>query len=169
MSPLLSHTRWTFVVKPPRERPSAWSDGSSICVDSRPPRRGVPRAPFGGSGCGTAGADDRPVDAPKIAVNLAPFIQVVEQRCRDPDPSAVAAPAVEATENCCPRPEALGEITPGRTGVENPEDSIDDSPTVCGRTTRSFATLAAREEWGDASPLPIRKLVTAHGKVPAIN
>jgi len=39
MKPCLSQTRWILVLKPPRERPSAWSSGSWTCVYLRPPSR----------------------------------------------------------------------------------------------------------------------------------
>src|SRR4051812_32169739 len=126
MEPCLSQTRWTLVVKPPRERPNAWSCGSWSCACLRPPSRCEPLPLFPPTGSGPAGADDGPVDTPQVVSDLALVVQFVQQRGRDAGPSAIPTPRVESSEHGLPRPVALRQITPRRAGVQDPQDAIDD-------------------------------------------
>src|SRR4051794_35197503 len=124
MEPCLSQTRWTSVVKPPRERPNAWSSGSWSCARSRPPSSREPLPLFPPTGRGSTGSDDGPVDAPEVVIDLALVVQFVQQRGGDAGPSAIPPPPIEPGEDGLPGPVALGEITPGRAGVQDPKDTV---------------------------------------------
>src|SRR5215207_9717355 len=135
MKPLLSQTRWILVPNPPRERPSAWSGGSCICTCFGPPNRLAPGVFFSRAGGSPAGADDGAIDTPQVVVDLAFLIQFVQQRGDDAGPSAVLAPAGEAMVDGFPRAVTFREVTPGGTGIQNPEDPVDDRTRVVERVT----------------------------------
>src|ERR1044072_7055588 len=101
MKPRPSQTRWTFVPNPPRERPRAWSAGSSMRVPRHPPAAS-PSPLFPRPGGSPAGPDDRAVDAPEVVVEQALVVQFVEQRGDDADPGALATPGIEAAEHGLP-------------------------------------------------------------------
>src|SRR5882724_6399474 len=102
MKPWLSQTRWIFVLNPPRERPSAWSDGSCICVVLGPPNRCRPLAFFFRPRRRTAGPNNGAIDTPEVVIDLPLVVQLVQQRGDDPDPGAVRPPPVEAPEDGFP-------------------------------------------------------------------
>src|SRR5947209_20395116 len=108
MKPWLSQTRWTFVPKPPRERPSAWSGGPLSCASLRPPSLRGPLAEFFFRpwGC-PAGADGGAVDTPQVVIDEALVVQLVQQRGDKTDPGAVLTAGVEAVPNGLPRPVTL--------------------------------------------------------------
>src|SRR6516165_5806949 len=133
MTPWLSQTMWILVLKPPRDRPSAWSGGSCICASFRPPSILWWRAFFFRPGGSSAGSDNGTVDAPQVVVDLALVVQFVEQRRDDAVPGAVLTPAVEPIVVCLPGAVALGKITPRCPGMENPKDAVDDRPVVVER------------------------------------
>src|SRR5205823_13917042 len=86
MKPWLSQTRWTFVPKPPRERPSAWSGGSRSCASLRPPSRREPFAFFFRPGGSSARPDDSAIDTPQVVIDEALVVQFVQQRGDDTNP-----------------------------------------------------------------------------------
>src|SRR5579884_3375368 len=94
--PLLSQTRLTLVVKPPRERPRPWSAGSVKCVAGGPANSGRGSVFFSRPGGGRVGAAVGGVEAPQVAVDAAGLVEVEQQRVEDLGPGAVLAPAVEA-------------------------------------------------------------------------
>src|SRR6516162_7259526 len=116
-NPWLSQTRWIFVPKPPRERPSAWSGGSSSCASLRPPSVREPLAFFFRPGGRSAGPDDGTIDTPQVVINEALVVQLVQQRGDNANPGAVLAPGVEAVPNGLPRPVTFGEVPPGGAGM----------------------------------------------------
>src|SRR5439155_23063185 len=123
--PRPSQTKWTFVPKPPCERPSAWSCGSCTCIDSGPPRHGEASGFFFRPGGGPAGADHGSIDQPQVAVDEPALVEAQQQGVEDPGPGAVLPPAVEAVVGGLPGAEASGEVTPGGAGVQVPEDAVD--------------------------------------------
>src|SRR5829696_5830061 len=120
MRPRLSQTRWTFVPNPPRERPSAWSGGSCICVAFGPPSSRGPLAFFFRPGRRPAGPDDGAIDTPELVVDLASVVQFIQQRGDDPAPGAVGPPPIETPEGRLPGAVAFREITPRGAGMEEP-------------------------------------------------
>jgi hypothetical protein len=73
---------------------------------------------------------------------------------------------VEAGEDGLPGPVALGEVAPGGTGVQDPEDAVDEGPVVTRWTTDLAAMDPWREQGCDASPLPVGQLRAAQGWPP---
>src|SRR4051795_12618175 len=164
MKPWRSQTRWIFVPNPPRERPSAWSDGSCICADFGPPNRRGPPAFFFRPGGRPAGSDDGTVDAPEVVVDLASVIQFVQQRGDDASPGAVLSPPVEGLEGRLPGSIAFREIPPWGAGMEDPEDSIEDWSSVAKRTAGLAVMSTVRQERGDSCPLLVGEIIAAHGR-----
>src|SRR6185437_11046929 len=61
------------------------------------------------------------------------------------------------------RTKRLGQITPRRSGAQNPEDAIEDTAVVNPRN----ATRLVRQHRLDASPLPVAEFV-AHDSSPPV-
>jgi hypothetical protein len=102
-------------------------------------------------------------------VDQARVVRFVQQRGDDADPGAVAAPAVEAAEDGLPRPVTLGEVTPRRAGVQDPEDPDDERTVVAGRAAYAAGMALLGEQRRDAGPLRVREFVAAHGRPPEID
>src|SRR5262245_14903128 len=113
MVPRLSQARCSLVPKPPCERPSAWSGGSSSCSGSGPASLLGRSAFFSRPGGGPAGADDGGVHEPEVAVEEALVVQAEQQGVEDLGPGAVLTPAVEAVVDGLPGPITLWGIRPG--------------------------------------------------------
>src|SRR5262249_10816870 len=111
--PWLSQTRWTLVLKPPRDRPSAWSGGSCICAASGPPNCGGCSGFFFRPGGRGVGAVDGAVEAPQVALDDAGAVQGEQQGVEDLGPGAVLAPAVEAVVDGLPGAVASWGVGPG--------------------------------------------------------
>src|SRR5205085_8244637 len=114
-------SRCTLVLKPPREYPSAWSGGSSSCAGAGPSQIGTRVGSFLRPARRPAGADDRGIDEPQFAAQLAVPLQVFQQVREGPGPRAIAGPAPEATVNRLPRAVPLRDVAPGSPRVEAPE------------------------------------------------
>jgi len=164
MKPVLSVARWIFVVKPPRDRPNAWSAGSCICADPGPPNRRGPLAPFPRPGRRTAGPDDRGVATPQVVIDLTSVIEFVQERGDDPDPSAVRPPAVEALVDRLPRAIALREVAPRGAGMEDPQDAVDDGTGIAEGATGPTLMRPMRQEGSDPSPPRLGEFIAAHGR-----
>src|SRR5258708_5356399 len=126
IKPWLSQTRWIFVPKPPRERPSAWSGGSCSCAVLRPPSLRGELAFFFRSGSSPTRADDGAIDTPQVVVDKALVIQFVQQRGDHAVPGAVLAPSIEGVEHRLPGPVPFGKVTPRGTRVQDPENPVNE-------------------------------------------
>src|SRR5262249_55404916 len=152
--PLPSVTRCSLVPKPPRLLPRAWSAGSEGGgFFFRRPGRG-PRRPD----VGAVDAEQLGVDEPGLVeLQLEPLDDAVEQ--------AALAQRGEPVIDGLPRPEPLGQVTPGGPGVEPPEDAVEHQPVVLplpaglGRTRR--------EELGQQRPLVVGQFVSLHAPLEA--
>src|SRR2546421_1012030 len=56
------------------------------------------------------------------------------QDLQDASPSSLFAPALIATDHGLPGPEALGKVSPGRTGLHDPQDALHDLTMLDRRT-----------------------------------
>jgi hypothetical protein len=79
--------------------------------------------------------DNGAIDKVAVPIQVSPRIRLLLEGRQDPIPDARFLPAVEATGYGLPGAVALGQITPGSTGLENPQDAIDDPPVVMVRAT----------------------------------
>src|SRR5262245_52306270 len=152
--PLPSLTRWTFVPKPPRDRPRAWSAGSP---GGRFFFRG-PRRRAGGADVGAIHAEQVGVDQPRLVEpQLQPLDDAVEL--------ATAAQVGEAVVDGLPGAVALGQVAPGGAGVQPPEDAVEQRAVVLPLA----APLARprREEGGKQPPLLVGKFVSLHIRLEA--
>ena len=88
------------------------------------------------------------------------FIDFDGQRFEDPFPDAGLRPPVEPVVHGLPGTESLGEVAPGNTGPDAPDDRVDEV---------AVASLRARpgsygEDPLNAFPLGIAQFMSAHGK-----
>src|SRR5258708_33641572 len=101
--------------------------------------------------CGAGGADDGRVDEPQVSAQAAVSLKVVEQMSENLRPSAVLAPAVEPVVDGLPGPIAVRHVAPGRPGMEDPEDAVEQvavgpprvplTAVVCGMGEEVFEPL----------------------------
>jgi len=95
--------------------------------------------------------DDRAIDVVDAPVDLASLIRLLLERGQKPVPDPGLLPAVEATGDRPPGTITLGQVPPGRPGLEDPEDAIDDPPMVMVGPTH--ARFLWWENWLQALPL----------------
>src|SRR4051794_13031124 len=167
MMPWLSQTRCALVPKPPCERPSAWSGGSSRCADGGPPSSGGESGFFFRPGGGGVGADDGGIDTPQVAFDEALLVQLEQEGVEELGPGAVLAPAVEAVVDGLPLAVALGGIGPGGAGVQVPEDAVDQGPVVLPGAAGLAVVVAVGEGVPDPKPLGVGEVeAVVHGSPP---
>ena len=121
--------------------------GLRLLTSSQPPRTAPLFPPSGGS---PTGPDDGTVDAPQVVVELALVVQLVQERGDDANPSAIPPPSVESGKHGLPWSVALGEVTPGRTGVQDPKDPVDDRAVVTWRAAHLTGAGPLRKQNRDA-------------------
>src|SRR5436305_4185038 len=128
--PWLSQTRWTLVLKPPRDRPSAWSAGSCSCAASGPPSCGGLSGFFFRPGSRDVGPVDGAVETPEVTLDDAGSVQLEQQGVEDLGPGAILTPAAEAIVEGLPGAVAARGVRPGGAGVQVPEDAVDQRAMV---------------------------------------
>ena len=134
--PRASAAMWSFVVRPPRERPTACSP-----LLSR-------------AGGVLMGPDDRGIDQQVLQVGVA------SEGLQDAAPDARLSPAVEPLIGGVGRPEPGGQVGPGRAGAGYPEDGVEEQAVVLGR--RSGVVGLARQQLLDAAEAVIVQLEAAY-------
>src|SRR4051812_43481099 len=168
--PWLSHSRWTFVPKPPWERPNAWFAGSSSCAAGGPPSRRGESAFFFCPGRCAAGPDDGGVHTPQVATQVAVPVEVVQEFGKDGGPGAVLAPLVEAVVDGLPGAVAFGDVAPGSAGVQDPQDAVEGAVVRQPGVALTAVVRAVGQQRGEALPLARGKFVTpSHGWPPLGN
>jgi hypothetical protein len=80
-------------------------------------------------------------------------IGIVRQGLENPFPDAFLRPTPKARVDAVPFTERARQITPGRAGSRDPQDSFDEQPIVSGRG--AGITHFARQFWLNAFPLPL--------------
>jgi hypothetical protein len=125
-TPAPSETRCSFDPHPPRERPSAWSSGSPARSFRRARRRA--RRPHA-----------RAVDAPQVPVDLALAVEADAERLGDPVEGAVPAPPVEPVVDALSAAQALGQVTPGRPGPQDPQHAAEGGAVVVPSATSGLS------------------------------
>lgn len=96
--------------------------------------RADPLFPAAGSTAG--GADGGSVDAPQLVVDFAQLQADSAQAIEDFVQGSVGVPLVEQIPGGGPRAELLGQVAPGSTGSQNPQNGIDDGPPITRIATR---------------------------------
>jgi hypothetical protein len=117
--------------------------------------------------CGAGSADDRGIHAPEVTTELAVLVEVVEQAGEDPHPGTVDPPASEAVINRLPRAVAWRDVAPGGTGVQAPEDTVEEPSMGLPRVSPSALVAQVREQVLETFPLAILKFIAPwHGGPP---
>ena len=93
-------------------------------------------------------------------------IEVVEQGGEDLGPGAILAPAPEAVVDGLPRAIAWRDVTPRGTGVQTPEEAVDQAAMRFPRMATTALMAQVWEEPLDAVPLRMVQFVAVHGKAP---
>jgi hypothetical protein len=114
---------------------------------------------FSAAGSGLVRSHDRAVDAPKFVIELLRIVHGLLQGEQNLLQGVVGTPAIEVVVDRLPRAELVGQVSPGRAGVENPEDSTHDQLQVASRSTRR---CCRREQRLDQFPLLVRELMPNH-------
>ncbi|AGC47874.1 hypothetical protein MYSTI_06601 [Myxococcus stipitatus DSM 14675] len=135
--------------KPPRERPKAWSTGSC----------GPLLASSGGCARST---HHRGVDEEDAHVQLVLFLQMGLERSHQPLPGAISTPAHEAVIDGLPGAIARRDVAPGRSGMQPPENPVEDEPVVLPCTTPTLV----RQQRGQGPPLSLVQFVAHHAGLP---
>lgn len=130
----------------------------------RPPNRCELPFIFPPSGGRSAGADDGTVDTPEVVIDLLLVVQFVEQRGDDPDPGAVLPPSVETLEDRLPGTVAFREVAPRGTGMEDPEDAVNDRARIVERMACLAVMGPVGHEGRDPCPLLLREFIAVHGR-----
>ena len=160
--PCPSMIRSILVPKPPRERPNAWSGGSTRCVRSLPSNRALVMT----RSRRIAGSpQDGGVEEPGLGVEVFFLIQLTEQGFDDAIPGAIVASVAEAVMDGLERTVALGQVPPGSGGMQDPEDTVDDGPVFTPRMS-GMSGVGWRQEGLENRPLLIGEFVASHGSSP---
>ena len=122
-------------------------------------REALPDPLFSASGGTTRSADDGPIKTPQLLVDFSAVDLGGPQAVEDSVPRAIGIPFVEQMPHGRPRPEFVGQITPGRAGPENPEDAVEHLPSIAWWTS---GRRRWREEAFEQFPLLVRESVTQH-------
>ncbi len=141
-----SAARWIFVVRPPRDRPRAWSCGSPA------------GAPLTGPGGVLVGADDCGVDGDD-PVQVAFGVGLGEQGGEDAVPCAVDRPHPQPAVGALPRAETLGQVHPRRAGAVLERDRVDHLPVITPPPTPPRGPV--RQQRLDPRPLRVSQRHTS--------
>jgi hypothetical protein len=96
----------------------------------------VPSDPFfSATGRTPGGPDRRTVNAPQFFVDRAGFDSQCPKASKDFVQCAVGVPPIETTVHRFPRPIFFRQISPRRSGSQNPQDSFHHRPPVALRAT----------------------------------
>lgn len=88
-------------------------------------------------------------------------MQIPGERVQDAPEGAVVDPALKPPMTGLIRRIPFGQILPGGTGAEHPEDAIEHVPRIAPRTTASVATHAGlRQEQLENRPLLLGEVHT---------
>lgn len=128
------------MVRPPRDRPMAWSAGSPT------------GAPFAGPGRVLVGADDRGVDGAG-PVEVLVGVGLGHQRGEHPLPGAVDGPHPQPVVDTPPVAVLLRQVHPLSSGLELEGDRVDHLTMIPPAATR--LRRAVREQRLDPRPLRV--------------
>ena len=104
-------------------------------------------------------ADDRAIHEVRVSVEQSSEVSVALQMVQESLPDALECPASEANIDAVPLAVPVGQVTPGRTRAEDPEDAVQHSLVVVRRPSKQRALRG--KEWGKLAPLVVSKLVAA--------
>jgi hypothetical protein len=97
-------------------------------------------------------SNDRAIDIVNVPVESALGIGLLLDSLKERLPDTGFLPAIEAAGHGAPTPIALGQIPPGGTRTEYPQDAADDASMIQSRAT-SLKFLRQKQRF---KPLPLR-------------
>src|SRR5262249_13136070 len=114
--------------------------------------QGFIASPLAGACRMLMGTDDGAVNKMEAPVQLASGIGLLLEACQDVLPDTRCLPAVEPAGNSLPRPISFGQIGPGRSSRQEPEEGIEDEAMIFVRAPN--VRFLRRKE--GRQPLPLR-------------
>jgi hypothetical protein len=93
-------------------------------------------------------------------------LKIFQQMCEDLGPSTIAAPVPETTVHRFPWTIAFRDVTPRSTGVQMPQDTVEDALVIQQRTSAPVVVGRVRQEGRDAFPLAWKKFVAMTHRAP---
>src|SRR4051794_8336181 len=109
----------SLLPKPPRLRPKPWSSGSSLSTPFFPRSGSMP-----------GGADTGGVGVPLGPVDQSAGIGLHSQARQHAFPGSIASPGQQAAMGSLPGSVTFGQISPGRSAEQHPEDAVDNHSVV---------------------------------------
>jgi hypothetical protein len=100
------------------------------------------------------------IDKVQVPVNLAAGIRLRLQGGQEALPQAGLAPAIEPTGDGADWTKALGQIAPGRTCAQDPQNAVQDGAVVV--VGPSCRRPLGRQKRLKTLPLLLRQIITCH-------
>ena len=97
-------------------------------------------------------SNDRAIDIVNVPVESALGIGLLLDSLKERLPDTGFLPAIETASHRAPTSKTLGQITPGGTRTEDPQDATDDASMIQSRST-GFRLLRRKQRF---EPLPLR-------------
>jgi hypothetical protein len=114
---------------------------------------------FSTAGGTSSGSRDRAIDAPQLLVDLAGVEAHGSQTTKNFVQSAVGIPRIEQIPHRGPGLIFLGQVAPGRSGPQYPQDCIDNGASI---PWRSPGPSRCWKNIRNTVPFFIRKLMSRH-------
>jgi hypothetical protein len=108
---------------------------------------------------GAVGGTALPLD---FLSGQAPRIRLALERLQDLLPQAISLPSCQAVIAGLVGSIALGQVSPGRTGSQDPKDAIDDGAMVLVAPAAFVRVILGRQERLDALPGCVGQVTTSH-------
>jgi hypothetical protein len=118
----------------------------------------MPEIPLFGTSGILVRAYNRAIHEMDFPFDFPPVVSVLLHFLEDPFPQTPLPPPVEASIDRLPRPVPFGQISPGRSGIQDPQDAINDPAMICSRSACFW--LLRRKQRFDLLPLLIRQFVS---------
>src|SRR5260370_24875457 len=106
------------------------------------------------------GTNDGAIDEMQVPVHPTGLVGLLLQRGQDAVPDAGGTPAIEAAGDRLVAAVALRQVLPGRSGPQDPLDTIDDGTMVVIGPPRPW--VLGRQQRLRARPLLVGKLIALH-------
>jgi hypothetical protein len=119
--------------------------------------------PLFGTSCILVRAYNRAIHDVDVSFDFFPMISVLLHFLEDPFPQSPLPPPVEASIDRLSRPVSFGQISPGRSRLQDPQAAINDAAMIRTRSSRLW--FLWRKQRFDLLPLLIRQFVSVYHRL----